>query len=142
MSKVNTSVEFVIPKALNDERLEEAFKTPKCDENGYAENIPIIWASSYKYGVMDDEIKILSYESAHVTSNLYTNFLDEEAVVWNASQQKLFLYIPNSKHPKLAFKGDWSYAKKLKNKYSHLDIRDVYKEILQTIEEALNPNHK
>jgi hypothetical protein len=40
--KVNSSVEPSLPEALNDERLENAFKSPECDEQGYATSIPCI----------------------------------------------------------------------------------------------------
>ena len=32
--KINSSVEPKLPEALNDERLEDAFKTPDCNEEG------------------------------------------------------------------------------------------------------------
>ena len=33
----------VIPKVFDDERLEDAFKVPIYDENGYAESLPAIY---------------------------------------------------------------------------------------------------
>lgn len=98
---------------LNDYRLEDAFKEPEFDAEGYSESSPAIW-SNYSYGQTSDGVKILSAKSTSICSNLYSRYLDEEALVWDSVKEKLFLYSPDEDMPRLAFKGDrWRYAKKL-----------------------------
>ena len=127
--KINSSVEPKLPEALNDERLEDAFKTPEYNEEGYASSMPGIWDSN-SYGKTPDGVKILSLRSARSASGLYSRFLDKEALVWDAAKQELFLYIPDEKCPAVAFKGgSWLCAKKLKQENLHLNIYDVYKEL-------------
>ena len=136
IDKVNSSVEPSLPEALNDERLENAFKSPECDEQGYAPSIPSIWDSN-SYGQTADTVKILSLKSARSASGLYSKYLDEEALVWDAAKNELFLYVPDEKCPTVAFKGaSWLCAKKLKPIYRDLNIYDVYKELQAKIKEA------
>ena len=122
-------------EALNDDRLEDAFKTPTCDKNGYAEQMPVI-GTCYGYGQTEGGVKILTKKSAKAASALYSKFLDEKALVWDSSKQELFMYFPNTECPTVAFKGScWQYAKRLKSEYSHLNIDDIYKEILLKIKD-------
>ena len=117
IDKVNSSVEPSLPEALNDERLENAFKSPECDEQGYAPRIPAIVDSNICHNLRDD-VKAISYLSATLTSDLYSKYLDEEAIVWDTTTQELLLYIPDKKHPAVAFIGSrWQYAMKLKKEY-------------------------
>jgi hypothetical protein len=119
--------------ALNDDRLEDAFKTPMCDENGYAEQMPVIGVD-YGYGQTQDGTKILTKRSAKIASTLYSKYLDEEALVWDSAKQELFVYVPDSECPDVAFKvSSWHCAKRLKGEYSHLNIYEVYKDILSKI---------
>ena len=119
----------LVEHALNDDRLEDAFKTPTCDENGYAEQMPVVWAD-YGYGQTKDGVKILTKKSAKAASELYSKYLDEKALVWDSSKQELFMYIPDTECPAVAFKGScWQYAKRLKSECSHLNIDDIYQEI-------------
>lgn len=119
--------------ALNDDRLEDAFKTPTCDQNGYAEQMPVI-GTYYGYGQTEDCVKILTKKSAKAASALYSKYLDEKALVWDSSKQELFMYVPDTECPTVAFTGScWQYAKRLKSEYSHLNIDDIYKEILLKI---------
>lgn len=135
---VASSKEPTLPSVLNDERLEDAFKEPQCDDNGYAPTMPCIWNSS-SYGQTADGVKILSLKSATVASGLYSNYLDEEAIVWDAAKQQLFLYIPDQKCPAVAFKGgSWLCAKRLKMGYCHLALSDVYLELNAKIEAEQN----
>ena len=127
----------LIERALNDDRLEDAFKTPVCDENGYAEQMPAIW-TDYGYGQNQDGVKILTKRSAKTASTLYSKYLDEEALVWDSSKQKLFVYVPDAESPAVAFKGSsWLCAKKLKIEAIldnwDLNIYDIYQEILSKI---------
>ena len=136
--KVNSSVESSSPEALNDERLENAFKSPECDEQGYTPNMPCVWDSK-SYGQRPDGIKILSLRSASIASSLYHRYLDEEAFVWDAAKQELFLYLPDEECPTVAFKGgSWLCAKELKPMYRDLNIYDVYNELQAKINEELN----
>lgn len=119
--------------ALNDDRLEDAFKTPMCDDNGYAEQMPVIGVD-YGYGQTQDGTKILTKRSAKIASTLYSKYLDEEALVWDSAKQELFVCVPDSECPAVAFKGSsWHCAKRLKSEYSHLNIYEVYKDILSKI---------
>ena len=86
--KINSSVEPKLPEALNDECLEDAFKTPEYNEEGYASSMPGIWDSN-SYGKTPDGVKILSLRSARSASGLYSRFLDKEALVWDAAKQEL-----------------------------------------------------
>lgn len=129
----------LVEHALNDDRLEDAFKTPACDENGYAEQMPVVWAD-YGYGQTKDGVKILTKRSAKISSTLYSKYLDEEALVWDSSKQELFVYVPDAECPAVAFKGSsWQYAKKLKIEAVaenwDLNIYDIYKEIVQNIKD-------
>ena len=138
MDNLNASAEPVIPEALNDERLENAFKQPEFDEEGYAPNIPGIWNSN-SYGKTEDGVKIISLRSARSATGLYSQYLDEEALVWDSAKQELFLYIPDEKCPTVAFKGgSWLCAKKLKPKYCFLNIYEVYRELQAKINEEIN----
>ena len=119
----------LVEHALNDDRLEDAFKTPTCDENGYAEQMPVI-GTCYGYGQTSDGVKILTKKSAKAASTLYSKYLNEEALVWDSSKQELFMYVPDTECPAVAFKGScWQYAKRLKRECSHLNIDDIYQEI-------------
>ena len=127
----------LIEQALNEDRLEDAFKTPICDENGYAEQMPVVWAD-YGYGQTPDGVKILTKRSAKTASSLYSKYLDEEALVWDSLKQELFVYVPDAECPAVAFKGSsWLCAKKLKTEATienrDLNIYEVYKEILSKI---------
>lgn len=124
----------LIEQALNDDRLEDAFKTPVCDENGYAEQMPAIW-TDYGYGQNQDGVKILTKRSAKTVSTLYSKYLDEEALVWDSSKQELFVYVPDAESPAVAFKGNsWLCAKKIKTEAIvdnwDLNIYDIYQEII------------
>ena len=139
MDKIGSLKEPILPEALNDERLEDAFKESLCDEQGYSPNMPGVWDSS-RYGKTADGVKILSLKSARSASSLYLRYLDEEALVWDAAEQELFLYVPDKKCPTVAFKGGrWLCAKKLKLSYwLDVSIYDVYKELQAKIKEELN----
>jgi hypothetical protein len=140
--KINSSVEPNLPEALNDIRLEDAFKKPIYDGEGYAASMPVVWDSS-SYGKKSDGVKILSLRSARSASGLYSKFLDEEALVWDAAKQELFLYVPDEKNPAVAFKGSsWLCAKKLKPENIHLNLYDVYKELQIEIKAELGLKNK
>lgn len=116
------------PEILNDDRLEDAFKTPECDEEGYSESIPAIYGD-YGYGMYPNGVKFLTLKSASLETSLYSKYLDEEALVWDSVKEELFLYVPDPDGPKVAFKGcRWQYAKKLKTEYSMLSLVDIYLE--------------
>lgn len=135
--KIDSYTEPTLPEALNDERLEDAFKSPICDNEGRAPHMPVI-GSSYRYGQTPEGVKILSYKSATVASSLYSKYVDEDAIVWDSNKQELFLYTPDYEHPATAFKGgNWLCAKRLKKEYSYLNTYDVYMELL---EETKNNN--
>ncbi len=127
----------LIEQALNDDRLEDAFKTPICDENGNAEPMPVVWAD-YGYGQTQDGVKIITKRSAKAASTRYSKYLDEEALVWDSSKQELFVYIPDAESPAVAFKGScWQFAKKLKIEAIienwEVNIYGVYREIMSKI---------
>ena len=120
------------PVFLCDDRLEDAWKAPECDEEGYSESIPAIY-NDYSYGKDDNGIMILSLKSATLETRLYSKYLDEEALVWDSLKERLLLYVPNPKEPRIAFKGSrWLFAKRLKQEYKDLiTLRDVYYEIME-----------
>ena len=119
------------PKFFEDERLQDAFKTPICNEEGYSESIPAIW-NEYGYGRYEDGTLIITLRSASINSNLYSRFLDEEALVWDSNKERLLLYIPDPDEPRMAFKGSsWQFAKRLKPEYEdYITLRDVYDDIM------------
>lgn len=103
------------------------------DDQGYALQLPCIWQSN-SYGQTADGIKILSLRSAMSASSLYSIYLVEEAIVWDSAKKELFLYVPDEKYNTVAFKGgSWLGAKKLKHKYTDLNIRDIYLELKSKI---------
>ncbi len=120
------------PVFLNDERLEDAFKEPLADENGECEPLPTIW-DDYGYGQDDDGVLFITSKSASIRSNLYSKYLDEKALVWDSSKERLLLYIPDLEEPRMAFKGScWQFAKRLKPEYEeYITLRDVYYEIME-----------
>ena len=121
MENRNTSPEFAYADLLED-----AFKTPVIDEEGRSESLPTIW-NDYSYGKTEEGILIITNKSAKIASTLYSRYLDEEALVWDANKQRLLLYIPDPQNPKMAFKGSgWTCAKKLKDNNGILDLADVY----------------
>lgn len=133
---VASSSEPKIPDVLNDERLEDAWKTPQCDAEGYAETLPCVWDSS-SYGLTDEGVKILSLKSARTASNLYSRYLDEAAIVWDAAKQELFLYYPDPKYPAVAFKGgNWLCAKRLKMQYCYMTLHDVCVDLNAKLKES------
>lgn len=138
MEKVNFSEKPFLPKALNDERLEDAFKFPICNEEGYAPCMPAIW-NSRRHGKTSEGVKVLSLRSALTAPRLYSKYLDEEALVWDADSRELFLYIPDEKCRTVAFKGGcWLCAKKLKSEYMmEFSIYDIYVELQAEIDEEL-----
>lgn len=130
----NASNEPLYPAALDDPRLEDAFKTPAYDEEGRAENMAAITLDYDKYGMTDDGIKIISIRSTVIGTNLYSRYLDEPALVWDLAKKELLLYLPEPESPSVAFKGSrWTCARKLKAEYTHLSINDVYKELKDII---------
>ena len=114
------------PVFAHADLLEDAFKTPIVDEEGRSESLPTIW-NDYSYGETEEGILIITNKSAKIASTLYSRYLDEEALVWDANKQRLLLYIPDPQNPKMAFKGSgWTCAKKLKDNNGILDLADVY----------------
>ena len=114
------------PVFAHEDLLEDAFKTPVVDEEGRSESLPTIW-NDYSYGETEEGILIITNKSAKIASTLYSRYLDEEALVWDANKQRLLLYIPDPQNPKMAFKGSgWTCAKKLKDNNGILDLADVY----------------
>ena len=114
------------PVFAHEDLLEDAFKTPVVDEEGRSESLPTIW-NDYSYGETEEGILIITNKSAKIASTLYSRYLDEEALVWDANKQRLLLYIPDPQNPKMAFKGSgWTCAKKLKDNDGILDLADVY----------------
>lgn len=117
------------PAVLQNERLEDAFKISEADEEGYSEEIPIIW-NNYAYGKMDNGILAIARQSASFLSRLYTKYIDEKALIWDQYKERLLLYIPDEEEPKMGFKGStWWFAKKLKPEYEGTcTLEDIYLE--------------
>lgn len=114
------------PVFAHADLLEDAFKTPIVDEEGRSDFLPTIW-NDYSYGETEEGILIITNKSAKIASTLYSRYLDEKALVWDANKQRLLLYIPDPQNPKMAFKGSgWTCAKKLKDNDGILDLADVY----------------
>lgn len=128
---VSNAQEPICPDVLLDERLEDAFKISETDEEGYSEEVPIIW-QDYGYGKMEDGTLVIMRRSASFVSRLYTKYLDEEALVWDQYKERLLLYLPDENEPRMGFKGStWWFAKKLKPEYKlTCSLRDIYKEYL------------
>ena len=128
---VSNAQEPICPDVLLDERLEDAFKISETDEEGYSEEVPIIW-QDYGYGKMEDGTLVIMRRSASFVSRLYTKYLDEEALVWDQYKERLLLYLPDENEPRMGFKGStWWFAKKLKPEYElTCSLRDIYKEYL------------
>ena len=122
------------PAVLDTSYLEDAFKTSQCDERGYAELCPVI-SSRYSHGETEDGIKVLSLKSAIIASSLYTRYLDEEALVWAQAEGELYLYVPDSQCPRIAFKSmSWTCARRLTSEFRHIDLRDIYQAIKPLIQ--------
>lgn len=122
------------PSVLDAPNLEDAFKHPVCDEQGYAESLPVITAS-YSHGETPDGIKVLSLKSATTATALYSKYLDEEALVWDAARQELYLYIPDARSPRMAFKStSWACARRLAPEYRHLNLRDIYGQLKEEMQ--------
>ena len=118
--------QITTPNFAHADLLEDAFKTPVVDAEGRSESIPVIW-EDYSYGETEEGLLTISSKSAKTTSTLYSKYLDEEALVWDAHHQRLLIYIPDPKNPKVAFKGSgWTCAKKLKHPENILGLEDVY----------------
>ena len=122
------------PSVLDSSFLEDAFKGPMYDEQGYSESLPAI-TSHYRHGETSDGIKILSSRSAIIASSLYTRYLDEEALVWDQAKGELYLYVPDSQCPRIAFKSmNWTCARRLTSEFRHIDLRDIYQAIKPLIQ--------
>lgn len=128
---VNNAKEPECPAILQDERLEDAFKISETDEEGYSEEIPIIW-KDYGYGKMENGIFVIMKRSSDFTSRLYYKYLDEKALIWDQYKERLLLYLPDKEEPRMGFKGStWWYAKKLKPEYeSTCTLEEIYLEYL------------
>jgi hypothetical protein len=125
------------PAVLDSSFLEDAFKVPVCDEQGYSESLPAI-TSHYRHGETPDGIKILSSRSAIIASSLYTRYLDEEALVWDQAKGELYLYVPDSQCPRIAFKSmSWTCARRLTSEFRHIDLRDIYQAIKPLIHKSI-----
>ena len=117
------------PLFFEDERFEDAFKEPETDENGYSERIPAIW-HDYSYKEQANGVIIITSVCAIISSNLYSRYIDTEALVWDSYDNKLLLYLPDPENPKMAFKGSrWHFAKKLKNEFLNQSLEDIYLEL-------------
>ena len=111
---------------MNDPRLEEAFKEPETDENGYSDSLPSIWFSTLPE-MEEAEILYITPDLAMTESNLYSQYLDEKAIIWDAIRKEYFFYKPNPGHPQMAFKGEMGawIAKKLKPEYADQLLEDI-----------------
>ncbi len=119
---------------MEDTRLEDAFKKPIADKNGYCCPLPAIWYAAFPEAE-DDGISIITSAHAGVVSNLYSRYLDEESIIWDAGREKLYLYKPNPQHPRLAFKSGMGvlFAKKLRPEFADLSLKDVYLQMRRVI---------
>ena len=114
------------PVFAHADLFEDAFKTPIVDAESRSESIPAIW-DDYSYGETEEGLLTISSKSAQTTSSLYSKYLEEKALVWDARHQRLLIYIPDTQTPKMAFKGSgWTCAKKLKNPKSTIGLEDIY----------------
>ncbi len=114
------------PKFFEDERFEDAFIEPEIDEEGYSESIPAIW-HDYKYKEQANGVKVITNSVALINSNLYSRYIDTEALVWDSYDNILLLYLPDPENPKMAFKGSrWNFAKKLKKEFRDQSLEDIY----------------
>lgn len=122
-----------LPAALSDDRLEPAFKTPAKNEEGCSDPVPIIWNVD-KYGKLPNGVLMLDSSCATAGSQLYSHYLDEPALVWDAACNQLYLYRPRPDSPKLAFKGGrWTWSGKLKPEFAGLSLEEVYLELVGLI---------
>lgn len=114
------------PEIFKDERLEDAFKTPVCNEEGYSEPLPTIY-NDYGYGKDEDGVFLLTSRSASMVTSLYNKYLDEAALVWDSNRERLLIYVPDPNQPKVAFKGSsWQFAKRLKQEYAnYIALKDI-----------------
>ncbi len=131
LEKVKNAKVPECPSFFNDERLEDAFKTPVTDDNGECEPLPVIW-DDYGYGKDNDGVLFINSKSASIKSNLYSKYLEKETLVWDSVNKRLLLYVPDHESPKMAFKGShWQFAKRLKPEYEdYINLRDVYYELI------------
>ncbi len=127
IEKVRNAQAPACPAILKDERLEDAFKKPETDDEGYSESLPTIW-EEYGYGQKKNGVLVITLKSASMASNLYAQYLDEEALVWDYNKERLLLYLPDPSQPKMAFKGSsWQFAKKLKPEFEGIfTLEEIY----------------
>lgn len=131
------------PEFLNNEDLfEDAFKEPVKNANGECEPLPAIF-NDYGYGKYEDGTLFITLKSASLVSNLYSKYLDEEALVWDSNKERLLLYVPDPTQPKVAFKGSsWQFAKRLNPEHKgHITLRGVYNEIQESEYFKCTGNH-
>ena len=115
---------------MDDPRLEDAFKESETDEDGYSESIPAIWYANLSE-IEEAEILYITSDLAMIGSNLYSIYLDEEAIIWDGGREELYYYKPTPEQPRLAFKGGQGvlFAKKLKPEYADQSLEDIYKDL-------------
>ena len=132
MEMVKNAKPIECPDFLKDVRLEDAFKEPVTDEDGYSEPIPAIF-NDYHHTKNEDGVLILSSQGASLVTNLYSKYLDDEALVWDSNKERLLLYVPDPNEPRMAFKSpSWQFAKRLKPEFEdYITLRDVYYEYLE-----------
>ena len=122
-----------LPAALLDERLEPAFKTPVWDKEGYSEPLPAILGVD-KYVECPNGILSLDSSCANIASRLYSRYLDEPALVWDAACSQLYLYRPRPDSPELAFKGGrWMWSGKLKPEFAGLSLEEIDLELVRKL---------
>lgn len=133
--KMMTSAAPELPSALSDDRSEPAFKESADNEEGYSECLPVVWTAE-SCDKLPNGILIINIESAVAASQLYSKYLDEEALVWDAAGNELYLYRPQENSPKLAFKGGrWMWSGKLKAEYAGQNLEEIYLEIAAKLQE-------
>ena len=84
-----------------------------------------------KYVECPNGVLMLDSSCATVASQLYSHYLDEPALVWDAACSKLYLYRPRPDSSKLAFKGGrCMWSGKLIPEFAQLSLEEIYLELV------------
>lgn len=120
------------PRFFEDVRLEDAFLNPDVNDEGYSEDIPGIW-NDYSYIEQANGVRLITNANSKIITNLYSKYLDTDALVWDSYKERLLLYISDPENPKMAFKGSsWLFAKRLRPEFADLSLEDIYLEVIKS----------
>ena len=122
-----------VAKTSAMECLENAFKEPEVDNDGYAkETLPVVWNPCPTY--MLENRCVVAASKLTTAGNLYTQYVDEACIIVDEYQSRLLLFLPDMDCSAVAFKGGGWSALRVKPEFKmFLNLVNLYDELQETI---------